>query len=564
MRASKINKLHGKEKKTSLIISIEKNDLKKFSKLISTPEIEIELFDVNGRTALMYAFFLGRIEMVNILLSKGASINNCDVSGRSLLDYYAESGNIEVVKFLLSVGAEIHYNYTLQQHCLNTMSQEMLETVFINYNKNKILTELEVEQKNNISNSVRVKYVNYLKNTDDWKQLRKYCSKLTNNQSEIRMLIYESFPEEMIDNNQIEIALKDCLNLKQYSKIEQLQEKGAQIYHKIFKKSDIEELSQNEEFRNVLFNIKSSELIKILTDPDISFYSSDIWHDYIKFLSVNKDYNNLKQFMCAVQTYSERIYNSIDEKEKTKIHGAIYQKVLSILPSEEKDQDFLQSVFLDINIGTQKTLINHGFILNYKTPDGEHILESINSDLIIFILKSISHEKLISTYSAEIFKEYFYSGYIELLHRQRNFKQLKKEYWKSGINREDKKLIYEYLPSEEVNKEIIEDLRKMYTNVVEEFLDLPKYLVELNDQQVIEVVKRYCNTSEYWLEEVKKAMIYQGVVIDYLYGISCSSCGGTGETINRNEPGRPCPICNGELELVNCSVERDSRVLWRL
>ena len=59
----------------------------------------------SGRTALHYAALSGHIEVVKVLVERGAAINTTDHADRTVLHEVALSGHVEVVKVLLDRGA---------------------------------------------------------------------------------------------------------------------------------------------------------------------------------------------------------------------------------------------------------------------------------------------------------------------------------------------------------------------------------------------------------------------------------------------------------------------------
>lgn len=553
-----INRQSGKEKKTSLIRSIEKNDAKKFKKLISNPKINIDIVDVNGRTPLMYAFFNGRLEFVNILLQKGASVNTRDVTERSLLDYYAESNNSEVIKYLISIGSEFGGYCS----CLNNMSEETLRATFTSYKQSKIIKEI---QSQGVGDSVRSHYIKYLKNTKNKKQLKKYFFVLTEYQAELRLLIYESLTDDLIDIKMKNTALRDYLTLKQYSKSANIIRQGARINQKFFETRDIIELLKNKELKEALFSFQTPELIKILTDHKNPVYATTLWNDLATYLISCKDYSALKKFCSALADYEKKddFYEYHDTKKKN--IRKTYREIFSALPSEEKDQYFIQKVFLSLDMTTTKSLISSGFNMNFHHSDGTHILHFLSSDLIVYTLSVVPYDKLVSTYSEDDFMTYFFEDYVRLLKRHNNWKQLEKLYWEKGHNREAKKIIYEVLPGKYKTSKIEEDLKKLFRLSIKDFNNTPGGLYKLNDEQILEVV-RYAITKEdplFELGQLGPAMAEQGVEICYSSGNNCGHCNGTGESINRNEENRPCPVCNGDETLSDLSVIRDNKDLWK-
>ncbi|MGH0165406.1 UNVERIFIED_CONTAM: hypothetical protein FKN15_048721 [Acipenser sinensis] len=67
----------------------------------------VNVSDRGGRTALHHAVLNGHVEMVNLLLEKGANINAFDKKDRRALHWAAYMGHLEVVSLLINHGAEI-------------------------------------------------------------------------------------------------------------------------------------------------------------------------------------------------------------------------------------------------------------------------------------------------------------------------------------------------------------------------------------------------------------------------------------------------------------------------
>jgi ankyrin repeat protein len=62
----------------------------------------------DGKTALMLAILFGKIQIIELLLEKGANVNQADQYGDTALIEAAANGNIEIVKLLLEKGAKVN------------------------------------------------------------------------------------------------------------------------------------------------------------------------------------------------------------------------------------------------------------------------------------------------------------------------------------------------------------------------------------------------------------------------------------------------------------------------
>lgn len=68
----------------------------------------IDIFDVTGRTPLMYSAFRDDTSIAEVILNKGADINFKDRWGHTALMYAAKYGNANMVNYFLSKGADIN------------------------------------------------------------------------------------------------------------------------------------------------------------------------------------------------------------------------------------------------------------------------------------------------------------------------------------------------------------------------------------------------------------------------------------------------------------------------
>jgi ankyrin repeat protein len=64
--------------------------------------------DLRAKTALMYASRIGDIEIVRLLVEKGATVRVQDKEGWEPLMFAAQMGHTKVVKFLIENGADVN------------------------------------------------------------------------------------------------------------------------------------------------------------------------------------------------------------------------------------------------------------------------------------------------------------------------------------------------------------------------------------------------------------------------------------------------------------------------
>ena len=64
--------------------------------------------DWNGNSPIILASRMGLVDVVELLLSKGADVNDTDNDGRSSIMWACREANVDTVKLLLALGANIH------------------------------------------------------------------------------------------------------------------------------------------------------------------------------------------------------------------------------------------------------------------------------------------------------------------------------------------------------------------------------------------------------------------------------------------------------------------------
>lgn len=74
--------------------------------LLASPKINVDLASDVGETALMLAAYKGKMDLVQELINRGATINR--IGGWTPLHYAAATGKDDVVKLLLSKGARVN------------------------------------------------------------------------------------------------------------------------------------------------------------------------------------------------------------------------------------------------------------------------------------------------------------------------------------------------------------------------------------------------------------------------------------------------------------------------
>ena len=71
-------------------------------------QVDVDLVDTDGRTALLVAAKNGKTEIVEMLANLGADANVSDGYGRTALPLAAENGKAETVEMLANLGADVN------------------------------------------------------------------------------------------------------------------------------------------------------------------------------------------------------------------------------------------------------------------------------------------------------------------------------------------------------------------------------------------------------------------------------------------------------------------------
>jgi uncharacterized protein len=76
--------------------------------LLARADALLEKRDASGRTALVHATTLGRLNIVNLLVQHGANVNTIDKWNQSPLFYAAFNRHVEITECLLTAGADVN------------------------------------------------------------------------------------------------------------------------------------------------------------------------------------------------------------------------------------------------------------------------------------------------------------------------------------------------------------------------------------------------------------------------------------------------------------------------
>ncbi len=73
--------------------------------LLNSADVNVDAQDLSGNTILMLASYYGHLELVQLILSRGAAPNLQDKQGRTALQRARDLGHLEVVELLKKAGA---------------------------------------------------------------------------------------------------------------------------------------------------------------------------------------------------------------------------------------------------------------------------------------------------------------------------------------------------------------------------------------------------------------------------------------------------------------------------
>lgn len=91
----------------NLLRASAKGDLESVKKLLNDGE-DVNITDMQGRTALIEAAWSGKENVVKLLVEKKADVNIADNSGYTALMRASESGYVSIVKVLVNNGADVN------------------------------------------------------------------------------------------------------------------------------------------------------------------------------------------------------------------------------------------------------------------------------------------------------------------------------------------------------------------------------------------------------------------------------------------------------------------------
>jgi ankyrin repeat protein len=150
--------------------------IKDIENFINNNTVDINCEDIINNTPLIYAIENNRIDIVELLIDKGADVNK--ISGENITPLRVaiyENKNIDIFNLLINKGADIKYINTKGQTYLmlacNSLNYKMMNIVYdINLFK-VLLSKIDVNLKDNDSNTC-IDYINDIKIKDYFLELK--------------------------------------------------------------------------------------------------------------------------------------------------------------------------------------------------------------------------------------------------------------------------------------------------------------------------------------------------------------------------------------------------------
>ncbi|OGI28755.1 MAG: hypothetical protein A2287_06930 [Candidatus Melainabacteria bacterium RIFOXYA12_FULL_32_12] len=132
-----VNRIN-KEGNTALISAILENDNNKIEKLIKRDDIDVNIQNSTGDTALMYSVVIDRKELVNKLLEKGADTNLKNKHGETALILASIFDRKEIAKTLLENKADVNIEDENGKTAITHQdAKDETRQVILNFLKNK-------------------------------------------------------------------------------------------------------------------------------------------------------------------------------------------------------------------------------------------------------------------------------------------------------------------------------------------------------------------------------------------------------------------------------------------
>lgn len=113
LKKMKIEQYSPEERKNNeeFLIAVEKNDIKAVNDILNLSNVDIDSRDNNlGQTALIKAAYKGYVQMVRLLIDKGADISaESRMTKNNALNWSVIQGHTNIAKLLIAAGADINF-----------------------------------------------------------------------------------------------------------------------------------------------------------------------------------------------------------------------------------------------------------------------------------------------------------------------------------------------------------------------------------------------------------------------------------------------------------------------
>lgn len=86
----------------------EKGDLATINRILDADPSQVHSFDARGQQPLHSAAFKGKVDVIELLLERGADINALDKHSTTPLSYAVDSDKLKAVEYLVSRGADVN------------------------------------------------------------------------------------------------------------------------------------------------------------------------------------------------------------------------------------------------------------------------------------------------------------------------------------------------------------------------------------------------------------------------------------------------------------------------
>jgi ankyrin repeat protein len=161
-----------------------------------------------GKTALILAAEYGKIDIVNMLLEKGADINKTDAKGKNALMFASSEGHLDVVKLLLTkninINKQTNDNKTALMMACEAGHIDVVKFLIENGADINIIYEIS----NNYRNKNDIKAIRFARRYGHWNIVKLLESQNKFENSTIRSILSLSFDRSIEELQKLEELVK--------------------------------------------------------------------------------------------------------------------------------------------------------------------------------------------------------------------------------------------------------------------------------------------------------------------------------------------------------------------